>query len=361
MNWSVSLSHVLVNFVWQGAVFGLAGFAATKLLSSHQGRYSVLCSLLAAMILTPIVSLLTPSIGLFIDVKATQEAWITWVWALGTTVFLFRSMLDHRSASRIRRNASHPVPERWQVAFDRVAKLVNLPKRVSLQASLEIESPAVIGFLRTSILVPVSVASRLSMEQLEALIAHEVAHIHRFDPIVNHFQSIIEACLFFHPAVWWVSNQIRIEREHCCDQWAANLTQNPVALATALSELKQSQGYELVLAARKGSVASRITALGQRSGRNTRFRWLVVAPVCMALLIAIVGAGSPKVTTADHSSPMTVHAKIIVNSEVREVSFELPGGLPKESKTVQVRMVRYINHNGSLPSDQVERFVIFGT
>jgi beta-lactamase regulating signal transducer with metallopeptidase domain len=74
------------------------------------------------------------------------------------------------------------------------------------------------------ILLPASAISGLSTSQIELILAHELAHVRRHDWLVNFAQIVIEALLFYHPAMWWVSNQIRKERENCCDDMAVAIS-----------------------------------------------------------------------------------------------------------------------------------------
>ena len=88
-------------------------------------------------------------------------------------------------------------------------------------------------------LLPASALAGLSPQQLEAILAHELAHIRRHDYLVNLLQTLVETLLFYHPAVWWLSRRIRIERENCCDDLAVSLCGDPVAYAKALADLEE--------------------------------------------------------------------------------------------------------------------------
>ena len=106
-----------------------------------------------------------------------------------------------------------------------------------------------IGWLRPVILFPASALTGLSAEQLEALLAHELAHIRRYDYLVNLLQTTVETLFFYHPAVWWVSAQVRQEREHCCDDLAVAACGDVLTYARALTALEQLRGSEPQLAA----------------------------------------------------------------------------------------------------------------
>jgi beta-lactamase regulating signal transducer with metallopeptidase domain len=101
---------------------------------------------------------------------------------------------------------------------------------VLLTESLQI--PAVVGIVRPVLLIPAAIACQLPPAHLEAILLHELAHIRRHDYLVNLLQMLLEACLFYNPAVWWISRQVRIEREACCDALAAGATGEPVRLAS---------------------------------------------------------------------------------------------------------------------------------
>lgn len=102
-------------------------------------------------------------------------------------------------------------------ALARQAKAIGLAFTPAIAFCHRVVVPTVVGVFRPMVLLPVSLASGLTPDQVEALIAHELAHIRRYDHLVNILQRLIEAFLFFHPGVWYLSRRVRIEREHCCD------------------------------------------------------------------------------------------------------------------------------------------------
>src|SRR5205814_4150217 len=120
--------------------------------------------------------------------------------------------------------------------------------------------PAVVGWVRPIVLVPASVFTGLTAEQIEALLAHELAHVRRHDYLINLLQTVTETLFFYHPAVWWVSRAIRNERENCCDDLAVEICGNTLAYVRALTDLEQMrQGMpRLAMAADGGSLLSRV-------------------------------------------------------------------------------------------------------
>ncbi|NJN78529.1 MAG: M48 family metalloprotease [Saprospiraceae bacterium] len=115
---------------------------------------------------------------------------------------------------------------------------MNFRSNVRLVESALINVPVVIGYLKPMILMPIGLVNQLTIYQVEAILAHELAHIKRYDYLMNLVQSVIETILFFHPAVWWISGEIRRERENCCDDLALRITDS-ITFAKALANVEQ--------------------------------------------------------------------------------------------------------------------------
>jgi uncharacterized protein (TIGR03435 family) len=168
-------------------------------------------------------------------------------------------------AERLRYRSIRPAPGEWQQVLDRLAARVSVSRAVRLLVSPLVQAPAVVGWLRPVVLAPVGALAGLPPEQVEALLLHELAHIRRHDYLVNIAQSAIEALLFYHPAVWWVSSEIRAERELCCDDMAVSAGSDAVVFARALAELELESArpshLNPVVAAAGGSPAHRIARL----------------------------------------------------------------------------------------------------
>ena len=126
----------------------------------------------------------------------------------------------------------------WPTRMRLMADRLDLKLKIRLVKSALVDVPAVIGWMRPAIVVPVSVLSGLAPAHLDAILAHELSHIRRRDYLVNIVQCVVETLLFYHPAVWWVSRRIRVERELCCDDLAASLCDSRLTYATALASLE---------------------------------------------------------------------------------------------------------------------------
>jgi len=139
--------------------------------------------------------------------------------------------------------------------------------------------------------------SGLSAEQMEMILAHELAHIRRNDFFVNLMQAVVETLLFYHPAVWWISHRIRVEREHCCDDVAVSVSGKPLVYARALTRLEELrvEDAQAFVAANGGSLIGRIRRLaGARiESPNTPSRFVAGAALLTVLLALIIAPSLP--------------------------------------------------------------------
>jgi beta-lactamase regulating signal transducer with metallopeptidase domain len=184
-----------------------------------------------------------------------------------------------------------------------VAGRLALDRAVRIVESSAVSVPAMIGWMKPVILLPAAALSGLTPGQLEALIAHELAHVRRHDYLVNLLQTAVETLLFYHPAVWWASRQVRTEREHCCDDLAVGVCDR-VAYVTALANLAAfSARPRFAMAATGGSLLRRVRRLlGQPPADHGRASgWiaaLAIATIGGALVAATTRVGSDDQTTA---------------------------------------------------------------
>jgi uncharacterized protein (TIGR03435 family) len=198
--------------------------------------------------------------------------WLVIAWLTGVILFWVRLTGGWIVAARMRSMLMRPAPPEWQRRLDDIKARIRISRPVKLLVSALVQVPAVVGCLRPVVLVPIGALAGLPPEQIEALLAHELAHIKRHDYFVNILQSVAEALLFYHPAVWWVSNQIRNERELCCDDVAISVAGDVLTYARALADLEARRPGRLnpVLAANGGSLRDRIARLLDQPARGTR-------------------------------------------------------------------------------------------
>ncbi len=173
--------------------------------------------------------------------RAALQAWmpaLVLAWSAGVGLMSLRLCLGLAWVGRLRRQAV-AAPAIWQARLDALALRMGLrrSRQVPLKLHAGLSSPVTVGFWRPVILLPAALLSGMPVALLEALLAHELAHVRRWDYLVNLLQSVAEALLFFHPVVWWLSARMRAEREQVADALAAQALQDPQQLATALHAL----------------------------------------------------------------------------------------------------------------------------
>ncbi|HWE87060.1 MAG TPA: M56 family metallopeptidase [Terracidiphilus sp.] len=175
--------------------------------------------------------------------------WVDVLWLLGVCALSVRNLGGWWVIRRLRLHAAACAPPaELQSRFVRIAAALGLRKDVLLRISDAIAGPITVGAFRTVVLLPLSALSGLGTDELEMVLAHELAHVRRADFLCNLLQTLVETLFFFHPAVWWISNGVRHERELCCDDLALEVCPNPVVYASALYRLEEQRSRQLHLA-----------------------------------------------------------------------------------------------------------------
>ena len=192
------------------------------------------------------------------------SVWLMIAWLFGVVLMLLRtlnSLLGMRSIRSGLMKGGVSCLTELQVIADRLCEQLKLRQMVRLVVSDTTPSPAVLGFFRPVVLIPPAMLTGIPVEHWELIIAHELAHVRRYDAIVNLMQMLIESILFFNPAVWWISRQVRIEREVCCDAMAASVTGQSIEFARML--LNVASGSWRTESGHSAPVTSAATAASQ--------------------------------------------------------------------------------------------------
>ena len=163
------------------------------------------------------------------------------LWLLGVLVLSMRCLGGWWLIQRLRATATVQAPAQVRASFRAIRSALKIHSPVLLRVSSAVTGPVTVGALRALVLLPVSALTSLSPEELEVVLAHELAHVRRADFFWNLVQTLVETLFFFHPAVWWISRRMRHERELCCDDLALSVCPRPLAYANALFELEQQR------------------------------------------------------------------------------------------------------------------------
>jgi beta-lactamase regulating signal transducer with metallopeptidase domain len=335
------IGWVLVHFLWQGCAVGAVWWGILKILgkASSNARYLTACIGLILMALAPVITFtmlggdhITVAIPKIAPVQVpavsttpppieTQTTVISYTesvapekslldaftarlesalpfcvigWIIGVAALSIWYLGGWCQLQRLRRIGTKTVADAVSQKTSELAGLLGVKRAVRIAESALVQVPAVIGWLAPVILLPAAALTGLDEIQLKAMIAHELAHIKRCDYGVNIAQTVVEILGFYHPAVWWMSRQIRTERENCCDDLAIGLLQSPKDYARALFSMEEIRAKQLTLAvaANGAPLTNRIARLiGPNTPQHPKSGWIPsVIAICLIMGLLIPAA-----------------------------------------------------------------------
>ncbi|MCF8223553.1 MAG: M48 family metalloprotease [Bacteroidales bacterium] len=219
---------------------------------------------------------------------------VVMTWLSGMLLFLSMTAGGLFYTSRIKKLATLSLPQEWEQRIDLVRKKVNLKKNIRVLQSATVSVPMVAGYFKPVILIPLSALAHIPAGQLEAIIAHEMAHIRRNDFFVNILQTIAESVLFFNPATWYLSSLMRIERENCCDDIALKAGYNAFDYARALLSVQNfSQekyyGQVAIFNKKNNKLLERIKRITAMKSSKTNTLQRIIALVSITLILTGTG------------------------------------------------------------------------
>jgi len=280
-----TVTNILIHSLWQGILVGILAAAALYLLRGQNARirYAVSCGAMAVIVGAAAVTAVSiwpdryyqaggaselttemadregsPDVGAKTsipstvnDVASSSRWWkhpsvsqsFFMIWVAGVMLFSIYHFLGWRRARGFAGRDVSSAPVEWQARFDRLCDELRVKRIISLLSSSVVKVPCVVGWIKPVILVPASMFTSLDPSEVEMILVHELAHVRRYDVLVNILQTAVETLFFFNPAVWWLSRQLRIERENCCDDVAILKTGNRLKYARALSNLEESRMF----------------------------------------------------------------------------------------------------------------------
>jgi len=312
-----ALGWCLLQFVWQAAVVGAVYACVRPFLPRGNPRYLAAMAALIALAACPIFTwhaiatsvpagvlpdaVVTGTSAVSASARATwswqallQTAlpWLVLAWAVGVAALGARVFRQWRCLrSMLRMAESLPV---WQARARVFSQRMGLRRMVPVLASVRVATPSLAGWLRPAVVLPLALLARMPASQIDLVLAHELAHLKRFDHIANLFQVVLETLFFYHPVVHWISREARNERELCCDTLALRVTDGErrdfVAALASLEEFRAGHA-DLALAASGGVLAERAWFIAGAAPKKHPQRHLRNHAILMLAAVALAGAG----------------------------------------------------------------------
>src|SRR6266446_4914724 len=350
-----TLGWTLLHFIWQGAALAALFAVAVAACRSAAARYAVAVGALVLMMASPMITFVwlqresipavrsgaqgsLPWVGTAAQhavVSAVSGApaaaslsaqpvamlWLVELWFLGVLVLSLRTAGGLLLIERMRRKEIKPIGQELYERCMALQRRMGLDRVIRYCECHRLDAPAVLGWFRPVVLLPMRALTGMGEQQIEAVIVHELAHIRRLDCFVNLFQIAVETLLFYHPAVWWVSQRVRAERENCCDDEVISICGDAVVYARALTLMEEWRtAPALMMAANRSRLAERVVRLlgldGDAATGRTRMAGLGVSAVCLtgALLAgnAFLGVAHASLGTSSSAKELQEGSSIII-------------------------------------------------
>lgn len=349
------LGWTLLHFIWQGAALAALFAVAMAACKSAAARYALAVGALVLMIASPVITFVwlqretipavrsgaqgsMPWVGTAAqhavvsavsgapaaasrNAQPTALLWLVELWFLGVLILSLRTAGGLLLIERMRRKEIKLIGQTLHARCMALQRRMGLDRIIRYCECHRLDAPAVLGWFRPVVLLPMKALTGMDEQQIEAVIAHELAHIRRLDCFVNLFQIAVETLLFYHPAVWWVSQRVRAERENCCDDEAISICGDAVVYARALTLMEEWRtAPALMMAANRSPLAERVVRLLGLSGAaatgRTRMAGLGVSAVCLtgALLAgnAFLGVAHASLGTSSSAKELQEGSSIII-------------------------------------------------
>ncbi|WP_205678700.1 M56 family metallopeptidase [Aquisphaera insulae] len=244
-------------------------------------------------------------------------AGLPWLWIAGTPLTFGLLAAGLVGADRRRRRCRLLIDGEPVELARRLAGTLGILRPVAVGVCDRLAAPILLGVVRPIILLPAAALSGWSPDQLEMALLHELAHVRRSDLLVNLVQRVVESLLFFHPAVWWVSGWVRLEREHCCDRLVVAHTGRARPYAELLAGLALHAGRtdRVAVAMAENPIVARIRCILNPEDNLmplSRLAYALVAAMLIApaALIAASRADAPASKDGGEAAPKADRARI---------------------------------------------------
>ena len=363
-----TLGLSLLHFLWQGAVLAVLAAASMAVVRKASTRYALAIGALLAMVAAPVFTYVAlresspvftaavensaPAIANAVNLASHriatkgQSSFVSGsllttfveLWFVGVLLFSLRTAGGFFLVARLRRRDSKPMSATVLALCREMQNRLGITRAIRYCESLHLDAPAVVGWFRPVVLLPISALTGLTELQLRAVMAHELAHIRRLDAFFNLFQVAAETLLFYHPAVWWLSKRIGAERENCCDDVALAVCGNPAEYARALALMEEWRvAPSFAMAANRGPLASRVTRLLGLKEKASSLRNAGVAFGILCLAAALLAGnalfGLVRTAKAQSFEPSSTGTTVAVSNGVIVVTAPRPASQSKPGPT----------------------------
>lgn len=364
------LGWCLVHFLWQAVIVGALYALARAALPRGNPRYLAAMLAMLALAVVPVLTAwhewqVSAAPADLVDVVVTGTLrtassqlaaptmtwpvlldaalpWLVLAWALGVGVLGVRVFRQWRRLRALLHSAAN-LPE-WQARARVFAERMGLRRSVPILVSLRIATPALIGWVRPAVVLPLAVLAKMPAAQIDLILAHELAHLRRLDHLANLFQVLLETLFFYHPVVHWISRDARNERELCCDALALRATRGErrefVAALASLEELRAGHA-DLALAASGGVLAERAWFIAGATPRRPHryLRGNALAIVALAVVLGLGGLWWRNVARQRQVASLTAADNASVLRWIRQGVVQMPGFAPMLSERVRPQLL----------------------
>jgi len=360
-----ALTWSLLHFLWQGAAITALAAAVMFVFRAPATRYLVgvasialmfvsfgvtLASLYSAASDVSVAGAATPTYAASAPAAAShftpptvapsssgdELAWVAQVWLAGVCLLALRIAFGLLFLERLRRRNLTALPATLVERCERLQQRLGIARAVRYCECRLVSVPAVMGLFRPIVLLPVRALTGLTPVQIEAVIAHELGHIKRFDVAVNFFQVISETLFFFHPAVWWLNKRIRADREDCCDDVAIEACGEKAVYVRALATMETWRAVpDFAMAATGGSVAARVARLLGVSDRrsNTRASGVLTATLVLTAALSAGVISLSAVKAAEARDAMDTGPVLMAQTDAQPAPVQQPQAKQKSKTT----------------------------
>ncbi|SOE20152.1 Signal transducer regulating beta-lactamase production, contains metallopeptidase domain [Spirosomataceae bacterium TFI 002] len=352
--WAISFGETILHSFWQGAIILAVYWLLIKKWKEPQAKVNLgLYALFSQIVASAITLFLVFSARIefasgelpMLEIATAEFSISQWIaanspylfaaWLIGFTFLSIKYSFSLIYVQWLKRSHQNSLSSKASTAWHDLTKKVSIEGfKIQIFESNKVTTAMVLGHLKPIILIPVAMVNYLSVEQLEVVLAHELAHIKRNDFLVNLFQTLVESIYFFHPIYWFIGNQIRENRELACDSLAADWTGNGVLLAKTLATIQLSQSqpeFAMAFGKKKMPTLNRIESLLGYQNKNQKSKFFALLLMC-SMIMAFGFVPKPNQEVIEESIITEVQAPLIVN-EIETVVSPLDTGIV--SRTVE--------------------------